>query len=341
MVAKTHPQQTDEWQHLHSPETASKLRVLVDHYRLRQTIYDSKLLVRVGEALPSVFRQGLEPLTLMSHENLLEDYYTTTVKIPSTYAQISPYVSMLSHKYPNLAYHKIGAGTGRATVPTLQALKGCKDLRTYPRLKSYTDTDISSHFFQTAAKEFRNFAHCMTFNKLNVELDPEMQDFKPAIFDAIVAANVLHGIPDTHRTMAHVRKLLRPGGKLILLEMTNRLLAASVTLCTLPGWWNASEEWRTDGSLLTEAQWKSMLCCNGFSDLHASSPDVLDPVEEGTRLMTATAVESKPILSNGLPTPFTVDLDVENELSVDRVAGLLPRVYEQQFIPKSGSDAED
>ncbi|KAG9187092.1 hypothetical protein G6011_04963 [Alternaria panax] len=303
VLAKTHPQQTDEWQQLYSPEVSSKLEAMVEQYRNHQTAYDGKLLVRVGEALPSVFRQEVEPLALMTHENLLEDYYTTAVGMRNTYAQISRYTAMLSHKYPDLDYLEIGAGTGGATVPTLKGLSGYEDLHTYPRLKSYTYTDISSYFFQRAAEKFKDFAQFMNFKKLDVEHDPVTQDFEPSSYDVIVAANVLHATSDMHRTMMHARKLLRPGGKLILLEMTNRLLAASVIFGTLPGWWNASEEWRTGGPLLTESQWEDLLCSTGFSTLQASSPDVLDPLEEGTRLMIATAVEPKPTPSNGVTTP--------------------------------------
>nr|QEG79218.1 polyketide synthase 39849 [Alternaria oxytropis] len=303
VLAKTHLQQTGEWQQLHSPEVALKLEAMVKYYRNHKSAYDGKLLVRVGEALPAVFRQEVEPLALMTHENLLEHYYTTAVGMPNTYAQISRYTTMLSHKYPNLDYLEIGAGTGGATVPTLKGLSGCEDLHTYPRLKSYTYTDISSYFFQRAAEKFENFAQFMEFKKLDVEHDPETQDFKPASYDVIVAANVLHATSDMHRTLTHTRKLLRTGGRLILLEMTNRLLAASVIFGTLPGWWNASEEWRTGGPLLTESQWENLLRSTGFSTLQASSPDVVDPLEEGTRLMIATAVESKPPLSNGVITP--------------------------------------
>ncbi|KAF2847520.1 polyketide synthase-like protein [Plenodomus tracheiphilus IPT5] len=303
VVAQTHPQQTEEWQDLQHPEVAAKIKGMVEHYRTHESAYDGKLLVRVGEALPAVFRQEVEPLALMTHGNLLEDYYTTAVGMPNTYAQISRFTNMLSHKYPNLDWLEIGAGTGGATVPTLKGLSGCEGVHQYPRLKSYTYTDISSYFFQRAAEKFEDFAQFMQFKKLDVEHDPETQDFKPASYDVIVAANVLHATSDMHRTMTHARKLLRPGGKLILLEMTNRLLAASVIFGTLPGWWNASEEWRTEGPLLTEGQWEDVLQATGFSSLQASSPDVLEPLEEGTRLMIASAVESKPTISNGLPTP--------------------------------------
>jgi SAM-dependent methyltransferase len=300
VIAKTHPQQTGEWQQLQSTHVRSKLQALTEYYRNHETAYDGKLLVRVGEALPAVFRQEVEPLALMTHENLLEDYYTTAVGMPNTYAQITRYVSMLSHKYPNLDFLEIGAGTGGATVPTTQGLRGGEGRQV--RLKSYTYTDISSYFFERAAEKFGDFAQFLNFRKLDVENDPESQDFKPASYDVIVAANVLHATSDMHRTMTHVRKLLRPGGKLILLEMTNRLLAASVIFGTLPGWWNATDG-RTGGPLLTETQWQDVLHETGFGTLQASSPDVLDPLEEGTRLIIIEAVEPKISLRNGMLTP--------------------------------------
>ena len=236
---RVHPQQTEEWQIMDHPETLTKLKNMTEHYRNHPTAYDGKLLVRVGEALPEIFAQEIEqPLELMTKDNLLEDYYTTAVGMPNTYAQISRFMTILSHKNPNLEFLEIGAGTGGATVPTLNGLRGTQ---TYPRLKSYTYTDISSYFFQRAAEKFNDFSDFMKFKKLDVEHDPETQDFKAGSYDVVVAANVLHATSDMHRTMAHVRKLLRPGGKLVLLEMTNRLLAASVIFGTLPGWWNASE----------------------------------------------------------------------------------------------------
>lgn len=303
VLDKTHPAQTEEWQKLHSPEVTSKLEAMIKHYNEDQTAYEGRLLVRIGQALPSIFRQEVEPLTLMTHENLLENYYGTAVGMPNVYAQISRFTSMLSHKYPNLDYLEIGAGTGGATVPTLNGLRGYEGLHTYPRLKSYTYTDISSYFFDRAAEKFDEFSQFINFRKLDVEDDPETQNFVPGSYDVIVAANVLHATTDMHRTMTHVRKLLRPGGKLILLEMTNRLIAGSVIFGTLPGWWNAVEPWRVGGPLLTESQWEDVLQATGFSGLQASSPDALDPLEEGTRLMIATAVETKPVISHGLATP--------------------------------------
>lgn len=303
VLCGTYPAQTAEWQYLDTSDVTNRIQGMIEHYRHHTSAHDGTLLVRIGKALPQIFRQDVEPLALMTHENLLENYYTSAVGIPRTYAQITRYIAMLSHKNPNLNYLEIGAGTGGATVPVLKGLTISDAPQTQPLLQSYTYTDISSYFFERAAEKFADYAQFMNFKKLDVEHDPEAQGFEPASCDVIVAANVLHATSDIQRSMTHVRKLLRPGGQLILLEMTNRLLAASVIFGTLPGWWNASEEWRTEGPLLTEAQWEDTLRSTGFSGLKASSPDVMDPHEEGTRLMVATAVESNASINNGIVTP--------------------------------------
>jgi acyl transferase domain-containing protein/NADPH:quinone reductase-like Zn-dependent oxidoreductase/SAM-dependent methyltransferase len=300
VMTTNHPHQTAEWLELHTATTRAKLQTLTSYYKHHETAYDGKLLVRIGEALPLIFRQTVDPLALMTQENLLEKYYTTAVGMPDIYVQVSRYLGMLSHKFPDLDYLEIGAGTGGATIPTLEGLTNCDGLHVGPRLRSYAFTDISSYFLERAAEKFENFRHFMTFKKLDVEKDPEAQGFDSASYDVIVAANVLHATSDINRTLSNVRKLLRPGGRLVLLEMTHRLLAATAIFGTLPGWWNASEQWRDDGPLLTENQWEDVLCANGFSSLQASSPDVLEPLEEGTRLMIATAVDPNTAFSEGL-----------------------------------------
>ena len=108
---------------------------------------------------------------------------------------------MLSHKYPKLDYLVIGAGTGGATVPMLQELMGCEDVHTYPRLKSYTYTDISSYFFQRAAEKFEDFSQLMNFKKLDVEQDPETG----------LQACVIRCYRCSRRTPRHIRHALHDG----------------------------------------------------------------------------------------------------------------------------------
>ena len=288
VLSNQHEQQTLEWTRLDDAVVSSRIQSLLA--KLADPLdYEGRMICRMGQALPAVVRQEEEPLALMMEDNLLHDYYTVGLGTPQTYPQIARYVEILSHKYPDLDYLEIGAGTGGCTAPILESLSGHGNLK-YPRLRSYTFTDISTGFFEQAAEKFGTWRDRMEFRKLDIDQDPSKQGFHNEQFDVVVAANVLHATHDIEQTMSHVRKLLRPGGRLILLDMTHSVASVSLIFGNLPGWWNTSEPWRQHGPLLSEDQWRSVLLRHGFSDLQASSPDSLNPLEEQTRVMIATAV---------------------------------------------------
>ncbi|OIW29210.1 hypothetical protein CONLIGDRAFT_715584 [Coniochaeta ligniaria NRRL 30616] len=303
--ANQHEQQTPDWSRLGDAGVQDRLA------RLKKSLsspedYEGRMILRMGQALPRVLRQEIDPLTLMMEDGLLHDYYRVGLGVKQSYPQVAEYIKMLSHKNPNLEYLEIGAGTGGCTAPVLDALSGCGgaiDKYKYPRLKSYLYTDISAGFFDKAEAWLRpEWGHLVQFKKLNIEEDPVPQGFGEV--DVIIAANVLHATKDIHRTLANSRKLLRPGGKLVVLDMAHKLLSVSLIFGNLSGWWLSEEDWRKDGlsPLLSEDQWQTVLRASGFSDLQASSPDFLDPLEEGTRVLIATAVEptTAAVTTNGI-----------------------------------------
>ncbi|KAK3361248.1 hypothetical protein B0T24DRAFT_725001 [Lasiosphaeria ovina] len=76
------------------------------------------------------------------------------------------------------------------------------------------------------------------------------------------------------RTMANVRRLLRPGGKLFLVETTRDQLDVQFIFGFLPGWWLSDEEERKFSPSLTVPMWDRVLhksgfrggACDGFKD---------------------------------------------------------------------------
>ncbi|KAM7223551.1 hypothetical protein V8F06_001025 [Rhypophila decipiens] len=289
--AGQHEQQTSEWTRLGDADVQARLA------RLKESLsspddYEGQMIMRMGQALPMVLRQELDPLSLMMDNGLLHDYYRVALGVKQTYPQVAEYIKILSHKNPNLEYLEIGAGTGGCTAPVLDALSGCGTYK-YPRMKSYMYTDISAGFFDKAEAWLRpDWGHLVEFKKLNIEEDPLSQGFGQV--DVIIAANVLHATKDISRTLAHTRKLLRPGGKLVVLDMAHQLLSVSLIFGNLAGWWLSEEDWRKQSPLLSEDQWRQKLADSGFSDLQASSPDFLNPLEEGTRVLIATALAGEP-----------------------------------------------
>ena len=83
----------------------------------------------------------------------------------------------------------------------------------------YTFSDISPLFLARARERFARFPF-LRYQALDIERDPDPQGFAEGHFDIILASNVLHATGDLRQTLERVRRLLAPGGLLILLEVT-------------------------------------------------------------------------------------------------------------------------
>jgi SAM-dependent methyltransferase len=114
---------------------------------------------------------------------------------------------------------------------------GGGDTDSIPHFAHYDFTDVSSGFFEKARERFGPWGDLISYKKLNIETDPEAQGFENGAYDLIVACQVLHATKAMEITMANVRKLLKPGGKLIMVETTHDVLDIQLIFGVLPGWW--------------------------------------------------------------------------------------------------------
>ena len=124
-----------------------------------------------------------------------------------------------------------------ATSWILNALGGCDNQ--YPRFSSYVFSDISTGFFEKAQTKFKAWGNLISYKSLNIEEDLKAQGFdEDEGYDFIAAANVLHATSNMKHTMSQVNKLLKPGGKLVLVEATtSSRISLEFVFGLLPGWW--------------------------------------------------------------------------------------------------------
>lgn len=142
-------------------------------------------------------------------------------------------------------------------------------------MSSYTYTDISVGFFGHAEKLFKAYSDKMTFRTLDVEKAPDTQGYEPHSYDIIIASNVLHATPSLHTTLVNTRQLLKPGGYLLLLELTNPApLRSSTIFGALPGWWLGVDDGRKLAPIVTPGVWHSALRKAGFAGIDAITPEV-------------------------------------------------------------------
>jgi NADPH:quinone reductase-like Zn-dependent oxidoreductase/SAM-dependent methyltransferase len=324
--------QTSQWLQFDTPEVQEQMERLIS--TVESADHEAMLLCRVGKSLSCILKGDVDPLALMLEGDLLYKYYENALGLATTYAQLGKYITLLSHKHPNLRFLEIGAGTGGATLPILQALGGNKEA--YPRFEDYTYTDISSGFFEKAQDKFRDWGNLIRYRKLNIEQDAVSQGFaENEKFDVVVAFNVLHATANISNTISNVRKLLKEGGKLLLLEMTLVLNRGFLPFGTLPGWWMSEEDFRPWGPTMDEATWDSVLGKCGFGGLSLSIPDHRDSHLQCGRLMVAEAIHDTPTLkSNGdlagsSPSIIIITTEACTDGEEEFVAGLQQRLLEK------------
>ena len=204
--------------------------------RVTDSSTSGNIVCRIGQNLVGILRQEIAPLELMLKDQLLYRYYQEALHIGSSYKQTYQIVELFAHKNAQAKVLEIGGGTGGCTQHVLQALGG-GDTGKEARFSHYDFTDVSINFFDEAKNRFSAWGELVEYRKLDIESDPVGQDYEKGMYDLIVACQVLHATKNIDTTMSHVRSLLKPGGKLILVETTHDSHEIQLIFGVLPGWW--------------------------------------------------------------------------------------------------------
>ena len=233
------------------------------------------LLDRIGARLAEGLRGTLDPLALLFPKDgsigAEQLYGDAPGALVTNRVLAQALVAAIAAMPPGrtLRVLEIGAGTGGTTRHVLPALASLP-----PGRLDYTFTDVSSAFF--AAAEARFSAHpFLSYRTLDVGRDPELQGFEPHRHDIVIAANAIHAGANLPASVEHAKKLLAPGGLLVLMEGIRRQAWIDVTFGLLGSWWAFADELRADHPLLTWAQWAALLGDKGFHQPTALAHGIL------------------------------------------------------------------
>lgn len=239
-----------------------------------------------------------DALQIMFQTPLVKDYYRELYRATNGLSKTLAFIDLYAHKHPDMRILEIGAGTGGMTRYILDTLtqNGSREAGAgTPRFSHYTYTDISAGFFSGAATMFESFPDKVTFSVLDVEKDPVQQGFEEAAYDLIVADNVFHATQSLDITLQHARKLLKPGGKLALFELTDpEVVRTNFAFGLLPGWWRYQDAYRTFSAGVSDTVWDELLKRTGFSGIDLNLQDYDDSVcHEHSALITTAAAGVK------------------------------------------------
>lgn len=146
----------------------------------------------------------------------------------------------------------------------------------------------------------------VAFNVLDVEKDPVQQGYAEGAYDLVIAFSVLHATSHLERTLRHTRKLLKPGGYLLVGEANNSIQPGSlpgVIFGTLPGWWLGHDDGRVLSPLVSTEQWDRLLKSTGFFGIDITAPDELQEFFGATLFLSQAVDEVVNFLRAPLATP--------------------------------------
>ncbi|KAI0141789.1 putative hybrid NRPS/PKS enzyme [Xylariaceae sp. FL1272] len=306
-----------EW----SKDTPEFIEKLIQPYKEDGNV---KIIVAVGENLPASVRNETTILEHMIKDDMLEQHYKKSLGAEVANEFLADMMKQIIYRYPHAKILEIGAGTGGATKAVLDTIQGA--------FSSYTYTDLSVGFFGLAEKLFEAYVDKMEFKTFDVEKSPKSQGYEPNSYDIVIASNCLHATASLETTLEHTRALLKPGGYLLILELTMPLevIRTNTIFGVLPGWWLGVDDGRKLSPTITRGAWHSQLRKTGFSGIDTINIDV-SPITWPASVIVSQAVDDRvQFLRKPLSAPSTsVPIYIESLVILGNGSLELARVAEE------------
>ena len=235
-------------------------------------VLEVKIAKLLHDNMTDILYERRTGMDVIISEDLLTPLYQSGLLMTGIYPQLSHILAGIAHSNPNLRILEIGGGTGGATRIAMKAFNGPNGIKAY---RDYTFTDISPGFL-TSARESMADMRDMNFSVFDTEVDPMEQGYEQA-YDLVIACQVLHATSNMHNTLLNCRKLLRPGGRLVLVETNQNFIVPGVVVGTFTGYWAGIPDGRVDAPFQSLDSWDSSLRKAGFSGLDVVLDDFPEP----------------------------------------------------------------
>ncbi|KAF1838971.1 hypothetical protein BDW02DRAFT_487984 [Decorospora gaudefroyi] len=219
---------------------------------------DLALVHTMGRSLVQISRGMAKPLAVLSKDDMLNRMYSEGVGFRESNEDLSTLAKQLAHRYPRMKILELGASGG---VTTLKVLASIAD-----RYASYVCTDISPELLPR--ETLAGYPNSLTFSVVDIQKAPGTQGLSEASFDLIIASNTLYTTHTPEQALRNCRSLLRPGGYLLLEEVTRDYFPVHLIRSLLPGSWLSSEGLQ---GIIDIDGWDALLRKTGFSGVDTNT----------------------------------------------------------------------
>lgn len=254
-------------------------QALLDRVESDSTI--GRLVCHVGRQLPNILHGRTSAPDLLKEDTSFQDYTASVLESQDYLNHLSSMLSLFTHKNPRAKILEIGAGKGALTSLILRSTES-NDAPTRFRFAHYTYTDPSLNLCESAKNAFITCGQNISFKQFDLDREPIEQGLDKSGFDLVIGCNSMFLAADPSRSLQHIHKLLKPHGKLLIMEPDPQKPVNRVICGRLP---------------LSSSSWTSRLKEAGFSDV---SIDAIDYAHSSSILVAATRLRVRSEHPNGV-----------------------------------------
>ncbi|KAK5996166.1 Highly reducing polyketide synthase gloL [Cladobotryum mycophilum] len=237
--------------------------------------------LRLVNNIEQLFTGEVDIFTLLPADEILGQIYQTVDYDYTTLARL------LAHTRPTLRILEVGAGTGTTTANILNSLK---DVAGFPLYSTYTFTDISSGFFESAKVRFASFSN-IEYRILDITRDAKEQGFEYGAYDWIIANNVIHATPSLKETLTNLHSFLSEDGVLMVVELIGEPPSTDLVFGCFPGWWLGEEDDRKYSPAVTVERWDREFRASGFTGLDTAIYNDEKPYQQSVVMLSRKKAE--------------------------------------------------
>jgi acyl transferase domain-containing protein/NADPH:quinone reductase-like Zn-dependent oxidoreductase/SAM-dependent methyltransferase len=262
--------------------------MLKDLYEETCYLVESRAMQRLHENMGNIARNLTTGEEVLAEGGLLAGFFTDSLFLTGAKTQITKLFDSISHANPSLRIIELEGGRGDIARPVLEMLTSANGIKRY---RDYTITDASEVALKPA-RELLTAHRDINFSLLDIEKDPLQQGYQP-VYDVLLACQVVHTAASINKVIENSRNLLKPGGKLVLVEATGSSAWVGLIGGAQSGYWHGVPDGRTNSPFLDVTNWDKALRSAGFSGVEIALDDYPAPATHSSVLVSTLLEEDR------------------------------------------------
>jgi acyl transferase domain-containing protein/NADPH:quinone reductase-like Zn-dependent oxidoreductase/SAM-dependent methyltransferase len=241
---------TDKW----TTQNANLLNEL-------EEVSEAKCIRQLHQTMFRILGSDTPSIPVFIESHLLDELYESGMVFQPICSQLQHIVDLIAHKSPRMSILQIGGAAGGTHIASAM-LDTLGAGTPYQRFGQYIYTDTTASGRANAKSKLGRWSS-VSFYLLDIETDLSAQEgLEPQSLDLIIAPWQLEFVRCLDTALKNMRALLRPGGRLVLVEFVKPRLSIEFLHRAVTGSWSfgAEKAW-------SNADWDMALFKCGFSGL--------------------------------------------------------------------------